>query len=59
MLGKNKPLLKINLIMVTLKLISLIAGNGNRGVGGYFEIPPLAEKFWKIPPPPGDFGKNF
>ena len=25
-------------------------GNGNRGVGGYFEIPPRAEKIWKIPP---------
>ena len=24
---------------------------GIGGVGGYFEIPPLAEKFWKIPPP--------
>ena len=23
---------------------------GIGGVGGYFEIPPLAEKFWKIPP---------
>ena len=32
---------------------------GIGGVGGYFEIPPLAEKFWKIPLPPGDFGKNF
>ena len=26
--------------------------------GGILKYPPLAEKFWKIPPP-GDFGKNF
>ena len=36
-----------------------IRGNGNRGVGGYFEIPPLAEKFWKIPPPLEILGKIF
>ena len=29
-----------------------IAGNGNRGIGGYFWYTPLAEKFSKIPPPP-------
>ena len=54
--------------LIILKVFALLfgvyykAGNGNRGmgVGGYFEIPPpLAEKFWKIPPPPWRFWENF
>ena len=38
--------------------IKIRADIGNRGLGGYFGIPPLAENFSKIPPPPhGDFEK--
>ena len=56
----NTPIFMWNKYYVFEKLTDtrLYPGNGNRGVGGIFGIPPLAEIFSKIPPPPGDFGSS-